>query len=237
MALGVLLPVFGLCAQKPLEIAAPHISSLLEYDQSGIYQRILSRALARIDEEVTQEVFPYKRGLRAFEQHQVDCVYAFNDVITERMGPRRVITSYPLGAYRFYIFTRKDSPVLTSPEQLRGLRVGGVIGQEDFFRKVVGPDLNLTLVSRDEQIVQLLNYGRVDALIGALPDLSPYRDQLNYSPTNPIYTGYDRITCYNTPRNRQFVNALSRVLTELKKEGVYKQEAGALFVDFDIASN
>ncbi len=44
-------------------MAAPHITSLIEKDQSGIYQRILNEAIPKLGFNVVQSYSPYKRAL------------------------------------------------------------------------------------------------------------------------------------------------------------------------------
>jgi len=70
-------------------------------------------------------------------------------------------------------------------------------------------------------------------MIGALPDLTPYVDQLSYSPAHPLVKSYDRITCHNTPYNQVFIDELSVSLRALKDNGRYKKIAKELYLEFD----
>ncbi|WP_413231785.1 hypothetical protein [Marinobacter sp.] len=96
-------------------------------------------------------------------------------------------------------------------------------------------ELGLTIYAArpNEQVLEMLKRGRIDVAIGAVPDIQPYLDQLSYAPELWLYKGYDRLTCYNTPENRTFVDDLSERLKSLKVAGAYQQLSGNLYLDFD----
>lgn len=179
-----------------------------------------------------QAVFPYKRALLFFEQQQADCIFSFTDVVKKRLGSDSIIASFPFGAFRYFMFTPESESALTSPEQLIGMRVAGVLGHDHYYRPAIGPDIDLIMVNSDEQTLALLRQGRIDALIAAIPDIAPYLEGLNYAPKHPLFNGYDRLTCYDTPHNREFLDALSEVLRKLKADGTYRRHAGRFYIDF-----
>lgn len=218
--------------RKAISIAVPRITSLLEQDHSGVYQRIMADALTQLDYRVDQAVFPYKRALLFFEQRKVDCIFSFTDVVKKRLGPDSIIASFPFGAFGYFMFTPASEPAVTSPEQLVGMRVAGVVGHDQYYRQAIGPHLPLIMVNSDEQTIALLRQGRIDALIAAIPDIVPHLDELNYAPTHPLFSGYDRLTCYDTRQNREFLEALSNVLRKLKADGTYRRHAGRFYIDF-----
>ncbi|MFE8069884.1 transporter substrate-binding domain-containing protein [Marinobacteraceae bacterium S3BR75-40.1] len=228
----VLLFASGLAVAE-LRIAVPRITNLLEADQSGVYQRIMEKALVGIDMPVRQEFFPYKRANLLFEKGQFDCIYSMTDVMAKKLGKNRIVASFPLGAFAYHMFTLKTTPVLTLPSQLLGKRVSGVIGQDAYYRDALLPETNLMLVLSDEQNLKLLRQRRIDVMIAALPDISTYVSELAYSPNHPLFKGYDRMTCHKTDESKRFVDALSRQLKLLKQDGTYQRLAGRLFVDFD----
>lgn len=220
-------------AGADVRLAVPHITSLLEADDSGVYQRLVNRALAGVPMSVEQRFYPYKRALRSFERLRADCVYSFTDVLQDEFGKDKVIASFPLGKFSFYLFTRQGEPALSSIQQIPTGRVGGVIGHESYLRQIMDNIDSVLWVSSDEQNLEMLRLGRITAMIAAIPDIRPYLAGLNYRPDKPLLVGYDRITCHNTETNRAFLAALSEQLIKLKEAGVYQQVAGPLYVDFD----
>lgn len=219
----------------PINIAVPRIANLLEENNSGIYQKIFEEALPEpgvLGYRISQPFFPYKRALNVFLSNSVDCVYSFTKVAERELGKEKVIASFPLGAFGYFMFSRKEEKPLTRPEQLIGKRVGGVVGHDSYYQSAIG-DLNLHLVTSDEQNIELLKLGRIDHLIGAIPDILPYAGELSYSLDAPLVKSFDRITCHNNEQNRQFLSVLSSRLRELKQQGGYQRLAGSLYLDFD----
>ena len=223
----------ALASERNIQIAAPYITSLIESDHSGIYQKILNEALESVPVTTEQHFFPYKRALHAFKNSKVDCIYSFTQVLEKELGKNQVISSFPLGAFGYYMFTIKGSSPLTSPDQLLGLNVGAVIGHDSYYKHKLNKHTKLQMVGSDEQNIKMLAHKRLDAMIGALPDLTPYVDQLSYSPAHPLVKSYDRVTCHNTPYNQAFIDALSTSLRALKANGSYKKIAKELYLEFD----
>lgn len=230
-ALLLLVPLAA--AHADIRIATPAITSLLNEQETGLYQRIMRRALSDMDTPVRQSFFPFKRALSVFEYRQADCIYSLTDVIERDLGSDAVISSFPLGAFSYYMFNRQPDAPLVSPEELADRAVSGVIGHESYYRHAVEKAGSFVLVNSDRQNLKLLREGRVDVIIAALPDIAPFVPTLNYSPQNPLFTGYDRITCHRTAETTQFIRQLSAELRHLKASGFYRQAAGNLYVEFD----
>lgn len=223
----------ALASEQKIKIAAPYITNLIESDHSGIYQKILNEALQSVPVTTEQRFLPYKRALLAFENSKVDCIYSFTQVLEKELGKSQIISSFPLGAFGYYMFTIKGSSPLTSPDQLLGLNVGAVIGHDSYYKHRLNKQTKLKMVGSDEQNLKMLAHKRLDAMIGAIPDLTPYVDQLSYSPAHPLVKSYDRMTCHNTPYNQTFIDQLSASLRALKANGSYKEIAKELYLEFD----
>lgn len=214
-----------------IKVAVPPLANLLERDNSGVYQRLMDRAMVRLDTEIEQSFFPYRRSLKAFEERQVDCLVSLSTVLERRFG-EEVVQSFPLGKFVFYVFTPADEPPIESLDELNGQVVGGITGHEVYLAPVLGDRIELEHVRSEEQAVRMLELDRLDAFVAAIPDMRPFLDELNYAPDHPLLESFDRINCHNTQRNRAFIRDLSRELEALKERGVYREEAGDLYVPF-----
>jgi ABC-type amino acid transport substrate-binding protein len=217
-----------------LLIAAPSLSHLIEKDQSGIYQQIFRRATENMPYKITQTYYPYRRALLEFEHKKVDCTYSYTEILEQLLGESAVISSFPLGAFIFHAFTRKSTPPINEFKQLNNLTIGGINGQEHYYLSTLPPDItfDLKLINTDKQGIDMLKLKRLDAYISALPDVNPYLHELSYNKELVLYKSFDRITCHNTPRNRQFIAALSSQLQQLRETGEYKRIAGDFYIDF-----
>jgi len=235
---AVILCLLVLCryaySADPIRVAVPDISHLLTEDQTGVYQKIMQRALKALDTDIQEAFYPYKRTVMVFERAEADCIYSFTEVLEDRLGEDAVIASFPLGKFSYHLFSLSGQEPPTSLEALEGARVGAVIGHESYLNPILEGRLINVIWSRNDALnVAMLEHGRFDTIIAAIPDILPYLDKLSYAPGHPLIESYDRVTCHNTERNRTFLKALSAELERLKKAGDYQEIAGPLYVDFD----
>ncbi|AOY89508.1 hypothetical protein BKP64_15765 [Marinobacter salinus] len=227
-------PVSYANSVEPIRVAVPDISSLLTENQDGVYQRIMRRALQALDTEIQESFYPYKRTMLAFKYGEADCVYSFTEVLEGQLGEEAIIASFPLGKFSYYLFALKGKALPLSLAGLEGQQVGAVMGHETYLDTVLdGHDIDVNWSRNDALNVAMLEHGRFDYMIAAIPDIRPHLDKLSYAPEQPLLESFDRLTCHNTERNRAFLQALSGELRRLKGAGDYQEIAGPLYLDFD----
>lgn len=215
-----------------IHIAAANLTNLVEENETGVYQKLFKLASSNTNFSTRETHFPFRRALAEFKAKHVDCTYSFTEVLEDSLGKDAVIASYPLGAFFIYMFTQEGSTPLRSIEQLYGMKVGGINGQEQYFKNSLPKDLSFQILNTDQQGLEMLKLGRINVLIAALPDINPYLSELSFDKKYPIYGSFDRITCHNTEKNRAFLTELSPQLEKMKLDGAYKTIAGELYIDF-----
>lgn len=233
--LWVLCASVGASERERIRIAVPDFSHLTTEAGDGIYQRILARAVENLDVEMHATFYPIRRALLVFEQGEADCIYSSTEALERKFGKEELIFSFPLGKFSFFLFTLKNAPPIANVNDLQVKQVGVVSGQEHFLHPFLEDHHDLDVVwSRSDALnVSMLEHGRFEAVIGAIPDIRPYLDKLSYSPDHPLLESFDRLTCHNTELNQVFLTQLSRELKKLKRDGVYQDIAGPLYVEFD----
>lgn len=236
ICMALMVFCFGLLANgsqaSPLRIAVPPIENLLEEDGSGIYQRLVSESVESLGVEIESRFYPYRRAIRAFDAHEVDCIYSLGDVLHQTYPPEELVSSFPLGKFSFHAFTAANKPAIASVKELASLRLVAIMGHELYIESVLQGSTITDMVMSEHQAVNMLNQGRVDVVIAALPDIQPYVSQLTYSPGFSLFTGYDRLNCHNTEDNQNFIRDLSQQLMKLKSERGYERLGGEFFVPF-----
>ncbi|PAU81870.1 hypothetical protein CK501_01580 [Halovibrio salipaludis] len=228
----VLASGVGAHAGQSVTVAAPNLANLIEPDGSGAYQKLVARALEPLDVKVEPVFYPYRRALQMFEESQVDCLVSLTDVVRQRIGNEALVYSHPLGRFRFHIFTPAGQPPIESVRELEDRVVGSIKGHELYLAPILEGAIELEPVRSEEQAVRMLQMGRLDALIAAIPDIRPHLEQLSYVPDRPLLESFDRINCHDTGKNRAFIQALSRELRRLQEKGVYQEIMGSLYVPF-----
>lgn len=219
-------------SNKSIVIAAASLTNLVEENGLGVYQKIMNLALSDTSYNITEKFLPFRRALIEFERNNVDCNYSSTELLQDKFGTDAIISSYPLGVFIFYVFTKQDTKAISNLNDLNNLRTGGINGQAQYYQNLLPKDAKLQLLNSDKQGMQMLNLNRLDAFIAALPDLTPYIEELSFDRDYPIYTSFDRITCHNNEKNKAFLNVLSSALSKLKTEGSYKKIAGEFYIDF-----
>ncbi len=205
----------------PIRIAVPPIAHLLEENGSGIYQRLLKEAMEPVGADIKSVFFPYRRAIVAFDDRDVDCIYSFGDVLDKRYSPKELVSSYPLGKFSFHIFTVRGEPPISSVGDWQKLRLAAIMGHELYLDSVLAESGKVVMVGSEQQAVRMLERGRVEAVIAAVPDINPFLPRLSYEQGYELLVSFDRLHCHNTESNRVFIETLSEQLKKLKASGGY----------------
>ncbi len=227
-----------LCIAYPAHAAdliAPNLTGLVTEDGIGLYQMIMKEVSKRSGVTFTEKFYPPKRAFETFLREENKCIYSFTDDAAGILGKDKIIASIPLGVFKMYIFTKKGEPALTSIFQLKGKRVAYVLGLGIPIEKVKIKEkeagIKLIATENNEESFRILQRGRVNAIIGFLPDINLFLDELSFSPKNPLLVGYDRITCHNNETGKQFINSISPKLKEMKEDGAIKKILGTFYLE------
>ena len=220
-------------ADEEVSVVAGILIGIINEEGTGPYQRILKEATKRAGIKTVEKVYPLKRSLKIFADKDVLAIYSMTKAVVNDVGADNIITSYPLGVYKIYVFTKKGSPPITSYAQLKGKTVGSVIGYEGLFPELTDKNIAITYFANEEYQLKRLESGRVDAIIGYMPDWIPFSNQLSYDPNFPIRIGYDFMTVWNTPEGVAFVDKISPELQQMKADGTLKKILGDRYMDFD----
>ncbi len=217
-----------------VDVLAPEISNLVESDGSGVYQLLLKEAARRSNITIIEHFYPQKRAITYFLNGTYPYIYAYTDLAIEKLGIENVIGSFPLGVFEQYIFSKKGTSYSTI-EQLSGLSVGGIIGDDiqPWYKNFTDKGITIKLVKTNDQNIQRIQNNKIDAFICFLPDINQYADSLEYTKESPLFTSYDRLTAYNTTESRIVVERISKALIQMKKDGTTKDILGEFYLEYN----
>ena len=215
---------------ETVRLVVPEIEGLLLSDGSGAYQKVLAAAAKRARVSYMVDVFPRSRALSQFLDGKYDGIFTYTQTARDKLGKDAILASYPVGAYRGYAFRLKGTSPVADLGDLSGKRVGGVIGFEGTYQAVRQAGAALELVTDDAANLTKLKAGRIDALLGFLPDLFPQLDQLSYDPAAPFFESYDRLTLRNTPENRTWLERISAELKLMHADGTIRELVGPSYL-------
>lgn len=233
VALLLGLTLGGFTQAQEVKVAAGIFIGVIDKDGQGPYQLILKEAAKRAGIPMAERIYPLKRAVKVFTQREALAIYGMTEAVIAEIGTQQIITSYPLGAYKLYIFTRKGDPPISSYAQLKGKTVGGVIGYEAYYRELLKRHIDIQYIADEDSQIKKLELRRIDAVIGFMPDWIPLSDTLVYDPKFPVHTGYDYMTVWNTPEGQAFVAKLSPALQGMKHDGTLQRLLGGRWMDFN----
>ena len=220
-------------AAAEILIVAPYITGLVEDDQTGPYQLILQEASMRSGANYKELTYPEKRAVNMFKSKKAACMYSYSSIMKKEFGEDKIVTSFPLGVYKEYMFTKKGKPALTSATQLKGMSVSATLGTEDWHTELNNAGIKIDYIANDIQSIRMLEQERIQVFLGFIPDLTNYLHRLSYSPEHPLVEDYDQITCHASPKTKKFISQISKSLSSMKADGVTKNILGPLFIDFN----
>ncbi|QSX40169.1 substrate-binding periplasmic protein [Shewanella cyperi] len=223
------------CAPRAAEVkvAAGVFIDIITEQGDGPYQQLLHKAAAEAGISLDERVYPLSRAVRIFGSGEALAIYGMTEAVLRSTPAEKILTSYPLGVYRLHLFTPKGKPRISSYSQLRGLLVGGVLGYEDYYRELTSQGIKLEFVADERHQLKRLQLGRVDAVVGFLPDWLDKLDQLEYDPAFAVLEGYDYMTVWANDEGRHFVDTISPVLCQMHARGDYRDILGQRFMTFD----
>lgn len=197
----------------------------------GISHRLIAAAFKQSQVEVNSLVVPYSRALMMAEKGAVDGV--FNVTREASTEQRFVFGNTPLFVAKASFYQRKQRPLIAANkwEIPKGSIVGVIKSYEygdEFPELVKQRQLNVITVANQQQLINLLMIGRVDAAVmfdlvaqenlqkmGVSDDVIPAFN--NHS--SEIYLAFSK----QNPKAAQLAKELDLGLTQLKANGQYQQ--------------
>jgi len=213
-------------------ILAHKIPNLVEENGKGAYQLIMREAARNGGVAFKEEFYPSKRALKMVYNKEALCIYIFSNDAEKELGKDKVITSPAIGMGALYIFTLKGVKPFSSIDELKGKTISGTLGAEGYYESLVKKNINIDYATTNEQNIKKLKMGRVDAILGFLPDLNMHLHELSYNPEFTLLKFTDRVTCHNNKEGRKFLKAIAPAIEEMKKNGRVKELRGEFYFEF-----
>lgn len=237
VALLILLTLTNFTFAK-VKVSEGEFIGIINEDGQGPYQIILREAAKRAGIEIEESFYPLKRGVMTFKNKGALTIIGMTESVLQddpKVSPKDILTSYPLGVYKVYIFTKKEKPVISGFGDLKKKSIGGVIGYEPYYKVLIDKKIKIDYLAEEKFQLEKLAAGRIDGALGFMPDWIAFLDDhnLSYDVNFPIHLGYDYMTVWNTPEGKDFVEKISVKLLEMHKDGTLKKILGDRWMEFE----
>ncbi|WP_196160342.1 hypothetical protein [Reinekea sp. G2M2-21] len=195
-----------------------------------LWQRLESMGLSR-----SLSVVPLKRAFRDFSKEKDSCIFPTSITALTTSFPEystdELIASTPVDYVSLKVFTRPDEEVVSDLRQLNGKRVAIWNGLDpDIFLNGLDVEVESTV---DEGVrLKMLYSGRVDAILGFVPDTLIASDFLGIERPNAegafTYFAGNGISmvCFDSESNRAFVAQFNQLINLLREKGELRRVLG-----------
>jgi ABC-type amino acid transport substrate-binding protein len=186
----------------------------------GDYNKILDYILADYPGKVEITFLPSTRLTKFFTEGDLDCTYVSTDGFREGaefIGP---INTISVTAY-----TRNELPDISKPEDLQSIPFAIDVNLVDLVkRNALKPAMSL---QSQEQMIDLLAKGRIDALVGYDYDLDLLVKEMNHTDklkkASVVFAELkDGMMCHKTEKTKLFRNIVMKNILKAEKEGFFE---------------
>ncbi|WP_163835613.1 type 2 periplasmic-binding domain-containing protein [Spartinivicinus ruber] len=194
------------------------IDGLHQADGGGRYDKIISLINTKIPFEI--RVYPPKRAFSLFDKCLVCCISPVNKNTDfyQYIG-EDYIQSKPMNVAKIYIFTKPNTKVINSLEELKTLRVGARSGMP-YGQKIENSGIEFKfLPTIKNNIIMVLN-NRLDAFIAYVPDAYKIFEQLElkafpHDIENPVSVHEDSLVCKKSNSTMELINDANVVISNI----------------------
>ena len=227
-------------AGKPSVLASDEIRLHLSYlphrlteDASRQYARLVEELLAGVGLQVDRKMAPLKRTTALFKADPGSCVFPANIVALD-MGDRAsdVIALETVDIVSVRLYTARANKVVARLEDFAPERVGYIRGSGALH--LLGPNADRFLaINSEEQLISMLELGRLDAFLGHHPDTALALDDLGKPGAlhaSPIafqdLQFKVSFICHDNRLGNLFLEALNPRIRDMRRSGRLKEILG-----------
>ncbi|MBO9427107.1 transporter substrate-binding domain-containing protein [Labrenzia sp. R4_1] len=233
MGLNLAGPVAAAYAETDLHlIYLPH---RLTETSDKQYDRLLDEIFAGTELTVAREASPMKRALTLFLSDRDSCLFPISVKALHAVAEPDAIVSSELidiVSLRLYTPTGDTEKAFTSVDDFDPRRVGYIAGSGTV--QGLGPKHELFVpIPSEEQLIRMLELGRLDAFLGHHPDTALALEDLNRPGllrVSPITVSNVRFpisfVCHDTADGRQFIEEVNARIRQLHQDGEIRRVLG-----------
>lgn len=239
-SLVILLSWLVVVACKGQAFAAGEIRLHLSYlphrlteDASRQYALLVEELLAGADISVDRQLAPLKRTTALFKADPGSCVFPAN-VVALNMGDRasEVVALETVDIVSVRLYTARQNNVGATLEDFAPERVGYIRGSGALH--LLGPNAErFRAINSEEQLISMLELGRLDAFLGHHPDTALALDDLGkpgalHATALPFKNLEFRVSfvCHDNETGERFLKSINPRIRELRRSGRLEQILG-----------
>ena len=229
--LVIIMVMFALpCYAEKRIIIIPEIPRYYQKDGNGSYQKLMREILRRSGEKATLESYPVSRATVMFDKFKNACYPVSLKLAVDVLGYKLIATGESINRFKMVIATLRGNAMVTSFDQIRGRSIAALPAADLAAYGYTASSLTVRYVPSHEKGLEMLEAGKVDAMLGSVGDLIVYKDKLNYEDADPIYAVDEKLVCHPSHAAETFLKKVDPVIRSMKSDGSLKAILGEYYL-------
>ena len=211
-------------------IIIPEVPRYYQADGNGTYQKLMREILRRSGESAELTHYPLTRATVMFDKYKNACYPVSLKLAVDILGYKLIATSESINRFKIVIATLRGTAMVTSFEQIRGRTIAALPTTDLAAYGYSASSLTVRYVPTHEQGLDLLEAGKVSAMLGSVGDLIALKDKLNYEDADPIYAVDERLVCHPGTKSETFLKKIDPAIRSMKADGSLKTILGEYYL-------
>ncbi len=208
--------------QGSVIIAGTILPYFFHPEERGMYNNIYNMIMVGIREKPDLVYLPVRRASKMFMSQTADCFFIANrkrDINKNRPeNSPNIIYSRTIHKSQKKVYSLKNSTQYNSLESLKGKKIVADVGAGSprVLYEVVPKTATILRTESVERSIDMLLAGRADAVIAYQLDMDTYlsghsnENKIQFDPNFNVQSGESAIACWETPKTKNFMDALNR---------------------------
>jgi len=165
-----------------------------------------------------------------FDRDKNSCYPVSLKLAVDILGYKLIATGESINRFKMVIATLKGNAMISSFEQIRGRSIAALPAADLAAYGYTASSLTVRYVDTHDQGLEMLEAGKVDAMLGSVADLIPYKDRLIYDDANPIYSVDESLVCHPGAESEAFLKKANAAIHSMKSDGSLKSILGEYYL-------
>jgi hypothetical protein len=218
------------CYAAERHIIIPEVPRYYQADGNGAYQKLMREILRRSGESAVLLNSPLSRATAMFDRDKNACYPVSLKLAVDVLGYKLIATDESINRFKMVIATLKGNAMISSFEQMRDRSIAALPAANLAAYGYTASSLTVRYVDTHDQGLELLEAGKVDAMLGSVADLIPYNDKLVYDAANPIYSVDESLVCHPGAASEAFLIKVGPAIRSMKSDGSLKSILGEYYL-------
>lgn len=216
-------------ATKSPKFCAVDLDNYIEASTDSGFFLDLTKAIANEAQvNIDYVILPWNRAVLSMVSGRCQCFLGADPKLAEFYAGNfgkffSFVSAKPMWIQNLVVYTRKDKPLISSMEELKGKQIGLLLGVSLRHAQLEKLEPNVHRVYSRTSLFQMLKSGRLDAVVAYRPLAKVFGDHFHYDTRLHISTESPGYFCFDKPQHRRFIQKIDEGFSKLKETGRFQR--------------